>query len=144
MHPALYLRGFPNVAFEMIPVFVWLMMALSRPFKEDHLALSLSTPLSSRQLIAFGFASAGSFSSSSTFQIFREASHLWAAGLDTFLFHMWRAELVGKNDVHEPPVLMRKYDLTKLQPLANKILWLMGVGLKPYHHLAKPVHWWLQ
>ena len=29
-----YLRSFPNVAFEMVPVFVWLTMALSRPFKE--------------------------------------------------------------------------------------------------------------
>ena len=33
------LRSFPNVAFETAPVFVWLTMALSRPFKEDRLAL---------------------------------------------------------------------------------------------------------
>ena len=39
----------PNVAFEIVPMFVWLTMALSRPFKEDCLALPLSTPLSSRR-----------------------------------------------------------------------------------------------
>ena len=42
-------RGFPNVAFETAPMFVWLTMALSRPFKEERLALPLSTPLSSRR-----------------------------------------------------------------------------------------------
>ena len=49
MHSTLSIRGFPNVAFETVPVFVWLTMALSRPFKEDRLALPLSTPLSSRR-----------------------------------------------------------------------------------------------
>ena len=39
------LRRFPNVAFETVPMFVVLKMALSRPFKEGHLALPLSTPL---------------------------------------------------------------------------------------------------
>ena len=33
------LRSFPNVAFETVPMFVRLTMALSRPFKEDRLAL---------------------------------------------------------------------------------------------------------
>ena len=32
------LRSFLNVAFETVPMFVWLTMALSRPFKEDRLA----------------------------------------------------------------------------------------------------------
>ena len=41
------LRSFPNITFGTVPVFVWLMMALSRPFKEDCLALPLSMPLSS-------------------------------------------------------------------------------------------------
>ena len=45
------LRSFPNFAFERVPMFVWLTMALSRPFKEDRLALPLSTPLSSRRLL---------------------------------------------------------------------------------------------
>ena len=40
---------FPNVAFETVPMFVWLTMAFPRPFKEDRLALPLSTPLSSRR-----------------------------------------------------------------------------------------------
>ena len=44
------LRGFPNVAFETVPVFVRLTMALSRPFKEDRLVLPFSTPLSNRPL----------------------------------------------------------------------------------------------
>ena len=43
------LRSFPNDAFETVPMFVWLTMALSRPFKEDRRALPLSTPLSSRR-----------------------------------------------------------------------------------------------
>ena len=39
------LTSFPNVA---VPLFVWLTMALCRPFKKDLLALPLSTPLFSR------------------------------------------------------------------------------------------------
>ena len=39
------LGSFPSVAFETVPMFVRLTMALSRPFKEDRLALPLSTPL---------------------------------------------------------------------------------------------------
>ena len=42
------LRSFPSVAFETVPMFVRLTMALSRPFKEDCVALPLSTPLSFR------------------------------------------------------------------------------------------------
>ena len=38
------LRRFPNIAFKTVPVFVWLMIALSRPFKEDRQVLPLSTP----------------------------------------------------------------------------------------------------
>ena len=34
------LKSFSNVAFETVPMFVWLTLALSRPFKEDRLALS--------------------------------------------------------------------------------------------------------
>ena len=34
-----YLRSFPNITFETVPIFVWLTMALSRPFKDDSLAL---------------------------------------------------------------------------------------------------------
>ena len=47
------LSSFPNVAFETVPMFVWLTMALSRPFKGDRLALPLSTPLSSRRSVAW-------------------------------------------------------------------------------------------
>ena len=43
------LRSFCNVAYETVPMFVWLTMVLSRPFEEDRLALPLSTPLSSRR-----------------------------------------------------------------------------------------------
>jgi len=49
------LRSFPNVAFKTVPLFVWSTVALSRPFKEDSLALPLSTPLyvhSLRQLVS--------------------------------------------------------------------------------------------
>ena len=37
--------SFPNVAFETVPVFVWLTMVLTRPFKEDRLALLLRAGL---------------------------------------------------------------------------------------------------
>ena len=43
------LTGFTNVAFETVPMFVWLTMALFRPFKEDR----LSTPLTSRRLVVY-------------------------------------------------------------------------------------------
>ena len=43
-----HLSSFPNVAFETVPMFIWLTMALYHSFKEDCLALPLSTPLSSR------------------------------------------------------------------------------------------------
>ena len=39
------LSSFPNVATETVPMFVILTMALSRPFKEDRVALPLSMPL---------------------------------------------------------------------------------------------------
>ena len=53
VHSTLSLRSFPNsnIAFEIVPMFIWLMMALSHLFKEDSLALPLSMPLSSRQLM---------------------------------------------------------------------------------------------
>ena len=46
-HSTTSLRSFPKVVLEIVSMFVWLTMALSRPFKEDPLALPLSTPLSS-------------------------------------------------------------------------------------------------
>ena len=67
------LRFFFPVSFETVPMFVWPTMALSRRFKEFCRALSLSTLLYSRRSIV----PAGGGSSSSTFQIFREAGHLW-------------------------------------------------------------------
>ena len=74
------LRRFPNGAFKTGPMFVWLTMALSRPFMEDRLALPLSTPLSSRiwdrWCDVIGFVPAGSVSSSSTFQIIWDTSYL--------------------------------------------------------------------
>ena len=36
MCSTLSLRSFPSVAFEMVPVFVWLTVAFSHPFKEDR------------------------------------------------------------------------------------------------------------
>ena len=73
------LSGFPNVAFETVPMFVWLTMALSRPFRKDRLALPLSqlSPPGDHWRDAFDFVPTGSVSSSSALQVFREASHLW-------------------------------------------------------------------
>ena len=45
MRSALSLRSFPNNAFEMVLIFVWLMTALSHPFKEDRPVLPYSKPL---------------------------------------------------------------------------------------------------
>ena len=39
------LRSFPSVAFETVPMFNWLLMALSRPFMEYRRTLLLSVPL---------------------------------------------------------------------------------------------------
>ena len=69
------LRSFPNVAFETVPMLVWLTMVLSRPFKERLLFLRLSPP-GHQWCDVLGFVSAGSVSSFSTLQIFRETSHL--------------------------------------------------------------------
>ena len=44
-------RSFPNVAFETVPMFVWLTMALSRPVRKDRLVLPLSTYASPLQAI---------------------------------------------------------------------------------------------
>ena len=41
---------FPSVSFETVPVFVWLTMALSRPFKENCRAHPLFAPFTSRWL----------------------------------------------------------------------------------------------
>ena len=42
MRSTLSLRSFPNIAFETIPVFVWLTVGPSGPFKKDCLVLPLS------------------------------------------------------------------------------------------------------
>ena len=74
-----FLRNVHIVAFETVPTLVWLTMALSPPFKDDRLALPLSTPLFSGWLMVWcpWLVPAASVSNSSTLQIFREASHLW-------------------------------------------------------------------
>ena len=71
MHSTLPLRSFPNVAFEMVPLFIWLTMALSHPFKK-----CLSPP-GDQWCDVLGFVHAGSVSSFPTLQIVQEASHLW-------------------------------------------------------------------
>ena len=78
-YPFQALRSFPNVAHGIVPVLVILTMALSHPFKEDRLALSLSMPLSSRRsMVEYPcFALACRVSSSRTLQIFQDTSHLW-------------------------------------------------------------------
>ena len=48
MRSTLSLRSFSNIAFETVPILVWVTLALSRPLKENHWALPLSTSLSSR------------------------------------------------------------------------------------------------
>ena len=75
----LSLRSFLNDAFETVSVFVWLMMALSHPFKEDCLVLPPSTPLSSRRLMVWcpWLWPGDSVLGSAALQIFQDTSHLW-------------------------------------------------------------------
>ena len=44
-------QNVPTVAFEAVPMFIWMTITLSRPFKEDRRALLLSTPLFSASLL---------------------------------------------------------------------------------------------
>ena len=44
MHSILSLRNVQSVEFETVPMLVWLMMALSHPFKEKHQVLLLISP----------------------------------------------------------------------------------------------------
>ena len=74
-------RSFPSVAFETVPVFVWLAMALSRPFQgrsssASSFHASLVQAIHGVMSLALSVP-AGSVSSSSTLKIFRGASHLW-------------------------------------------------------------------
>ena len=75
MHSTLSLRSFPDIAFETVPMFVWLMMALSGPLRKivwRFLFPRLSPP-GDRWCDVLGFVPACSVISSSTHQIFREA-----------------------------------------------------------------------
>ena len=70
------LRSFPNVAFETVPMLILLTVALSRPFKEDRLALPVFqrlNPPGDRWYDVLGFVPAGSVSNFSTLQIFRRS-----------------------------------------------------------------------
>ena len=77
------LRSSPNVALETVPMLVRLTMVLFRPLKEDRWALPLSTPLLSppgdRWCDELGFVPAGSVSSSSILEIFRDARYVVVA-----------------------------------------------------------------
>ena len=89
-----YFRDFPNVAFETVRIFVWLTMALSRPFKTGrktptYLLLVLSnkiveyfrfprlSPPGDRWCDVLGTVPSDCVLSSSTLQNLRDASHLW-------------------------------------------------------------------
>ena len=76
LHPVS--QKFPNVAFETVPMLVWLTMALSRPLWKivwRFLFPHLSPPVD-RWCHVLGFVPAGT-RSFSTLWIFQEASHLW-------------------------------------------------------------------
>ena len=62
-----------------VSVFPWLTMALSCPFKEDHIVIPFPclSPQGEWCSYVLGFVPAGSVSSSSTLQIFQDTSHLW-------------------------------------------------------------------
>ena len=68
-------RCFHLVLPESVPMFVWLTVTFPHAFKEDHQALPLSTPLSSKQSIVPCLWLC--VSSSSTFEIFWGTSCLW-------------------------------------------------------------------
>ena len=75
------LRSFPNVAFGTVPNSFWFTMAISRPFKEDRLALPLPrlSPPGDRWCDVLGSVPAVSVSSFSTLPIFREVNHVWGS-----------------------------------------------------------------
>ena len=74
----LSLTSFQSVAFETAPLFVWLMMALSRPFKNDRSVLSLSTVLFSGQSLAWcPWLCASKVLPQLPQQIFWNASRFW-------------------------------------------------------------------
>ena len=81
MCSVLSIRSLPSVAFQIVPVLVWLTMALSRPSKEDHLALPLFTlmphPYSYLMVWRLGSVPAGKIPSFQTPQIFQHTSHSW-------------------------------------------------------------------
>ena len=72
------LRSFSNVAFEPVPMLVWLTMAQSCPFKAVvHCCRSLClSPPGDQWCDVHGFVPASSVSSSLTLQIFWDTSHL--------------------------------------------------------------------
>ena len=64
----------PGFACETIPALVWLMMALSHPFKDHFLLLWLCCD---RWCNSVGFVPTGDISSSPTLQICQDTNHLW-------------------------------------------------------------------
>ena len=74
--------------------FVWLTMSLSRPFKEDR-------PVFPRYGV-LGLVLAGSVSSSTTLQTFRDASHFWYILIHSV--HIYIYYLFGHFHSSRPPV----------------------------------------
>ena len=118
------LRSYLNVAIETVSIFVCLTTALSRPFKEDLLALPFSrlSPPGDRWCDVLGFVPAGSVSSSTTIQIIsicegcfarqsiprsfsltpacpgqytHRSFRRWMSTIDTFHFSLFCGKLIG-------------------------------------------------
>ena len=114
------LRSFPNVAFEMVPVFIRLMMALSLSFQGSSLSSS-SFPASLLQVVdgvmSLALFPPASASSSSTLKIFWDASRLWwlLCLPDCLLGHFPFTSACPGQYIHGSlqVILQEKWDFTK-------------------------------
>ena len=103
------LRSYPDVAFETVPVFVSLTMALSFSLVlsrkiVDCFFFSRHSPPGDRWFDFLGFVPVGSVSSSSTLQFFRDASH--ALGIK-YIYTYKRRRKKKKKTTHVPQFLTR-------------------------------------
>ena len=126
------LRRFPNVAFETVPMFVWLAVALCRPFKEDRPAPSLPTPPGDRKRDVLGFVTqVVSDSSSSTFQIFR--NNFWWLFFPTIYLLGYFSSLRHVQDSNASPRVFEGGYRTLTHAglgFAFPLLWLAGCQMK--------------
>ena len=91
--------SFLNVALETVPMFVWLIVALSHPFKEALVHAFLLQAISWGDVL--GFVPASRVPSFSALQTFQDASHLWRL-LCCLLWHLPSMGVKYQDSVNQP------------------------------------------